>query len=352
MDRMKRIWQALPVLLGAVLLTFLLGSCRARTNGAGAQNDRLSGKAAAVSNVSGGKTDGAENMAAADRTPDGEASSGETDADRPDRTREKRDAERREYDDSAAVEIVEGTGRTLYTEGDKEGMAAEDAQAASSAPKLDEAAAETATQIVGADSSDRMGVSPDADEADSAAVYYTVLLRDRLGTLFECKRMTAYLEMPDDHVTVYRTSPEHRLLTEAGVYDASGRLLEQNLRVDDGWVVRKDPDLIVKVVDGSVLGRGVSGLSAARAIRERLVSREGWRNMQAVRKGRVLLISAELLEAPYLRTAAVLMIAREAYPALFDDVDTDEALRRLAEEATGMAPTGVYVLPGQGGETP
>ena len=80
-----------------------------------------------------------------------------------------------------------------------------------------------------------MGEDPDAEAADSALTYYTVLLQDRMGSLFECQRANVYWETAQDHVTVHKTSPEHALILQSGAYDVSSRLLPENLLVDDGW---------------------------------------------------------------------------------------------------------------------
>ncbi len=344
MDRIGRTITAAVSLAASLVLAGMCCGCRARTTGLPSPDERLRGTVESETDIHRGDgADGAE-QTEADRTGKHGETIPEAGDDRPDRTRERKDASRKEYDENAAVEIVEGTGRALHGEGEGGGMASEDPQAASSVSGLNDLAAETATLKVTAEATDRMGVSPDAPEADSAMVYYTVLLQDRLGSLFECKRVNAYLETKEDRLTVYRTSSEHQLLTGAGVYDVSGRLLETNLLIDDGWVMRKDPDLIVKLVDGSILGRGVIGTSAARSARDSMLKREGWLSMRAVRNRRVVLISADMMEAPYLRTAAMLIIAREAYPNLFADVDPDTALQQLAEEATGTALTGTWYL--------
>ena len=208
--------------------------------------------------------------------------------------------------------------------------------------QVSETAEETATQTVAAEEAEQMGVSEDAEAADSAMTYFTVLLLDRMGSLFECQRQNVYWETARDHVTIHKTSPEHALILNAGCYDVSARLLPENLRVDDGWVARKNPGVIVKIVDGSVLGGGVGSDRAARALAQSLRGREGWAAIDAVKSGRILLLSQELLEAPYLQTAAMVMIAKTANPALLADVDLDDALRMLMEEATGTLPTGVY----------
>ena len=68
--------------------------------------------------------------------------------------------------------------------------------------------------------------------------------------------------------------------------------------------------------------------------------------MDAVKNRRVLLLSQELLEAAYLQTASMLLIAKTAYPDLFSDVEADQALTMLSEEAAGKLPTGIYYFSG------
>jgi hypothetical protein len=73
-----------------------------------------------------------------------------------------------------------------------------------------------------------------------------------------------------------------------------------------------------------------------------LRSREGWAAIDAIQNRRILLLSEDLLQAPYLQTAAMVMIAKTANPDLFADVDLDHMLQMLMEEATGTLPTAVY----------
>ena len=96
--------------------------------------------------------------------------------------------------------------------------------------RVQEAAEETATQTVPAEEADQMGVDDEAEAADSSMTYFTVLLRDRLNSLFECKRINLYWEEAEDHVTIHKTSLAHRLILDAGAYDVSARLLPENLR--------------------------------------------------------------------------------------------------------------------------
>ncbi|MBR1585266.1 MAG: hypothetical protein IJ662_07000 [Clostridia bacterium] len=325
---MKRI--ILWLCLAALMLC--LTGCRARVTGKGPAGEQAA-QASGNGGPGGGQAGGALD---ADAQPLPEGDEG-------DKTRENPDADRKEYDEAAEAEILPGAEGTLHGPGSGDG-ADQDANEGDADPvsKLREEAERAARLTVAAQEAERLGVSESAAMAETALTYYQVLLQDRLGGLMECKRQYVYWETAQDHVTVYKKSPEHQLITQAGAYDVSARLLEENLRVDDGWVARKNPGVIVKAVDPAVLGGGVEALAPARAAYQALLSRPGWQGVDAVKAGRVLLLSQEALSTPYLQTAAALYIAKIAAPTLFEDVDPAEALAALMGEATGYAPQGTY----------
>ena len=329
-------------LLLLLALCLLLSGCRIRLTGTVPQ-DVPSGTAETAGTDRPGESRAEEPDREADAEP--EENGGETTG----KTKENPDASRKEYDENAPAEIVAGTDRQVHGPGGGSGTPEADEDAEQTAARLDDAAEETVTQTVAAEEAEQTGVSEEAEQADSAATYYTVLLQDRTETLFECQRLNVYWESPEDHVTVYKTSLPHSLILQAGAYDVSARLLEENLRVDDGWIGRKNPDVVVKAVDRSVLGSGIFSTGEAQQVYAELMAREGWTGLGAVQNGRVLLVSEELLEAPHLQTALALMIARTAYPELFADTDIDRALNMLSEEATGSIPAGTWYYIGQGG---
>ena len=341
---MNRIRRVLLLLLVAGLMPFL-SACRVRTNGGG--SGQFIPAAAGNNAQAGGAEDTAGTGAVSGETQEGGETDPQKNGETGTRTKENPDASRKEYDENAPVEILPGTGRLLYGEGEDNsaGAASDDAQAAGAF--LNDQAEEPAYQTVAARETENKGVSEDADKADSAMTYFTVLLEDRGGSLYECQRVNLYWETTGDHVTVHKSSAAHSLILNAGAYDVSARLLPENLRVDDGWVVRKNPQVIVKVVDGSILGSTVSSPAAAKDVYRELSLREGWPGIDAVRNHQVLILSQELLDAPYLQTAAMLMIAKTANPELYADVDLQQALQMLAEEATGAVPYGIYYYSGE-----
>ena len=319
------------VFLLLLLLCLALSGCRTRTAGTGGTGpDKESG-------LSGTASASLPDDRAEEQNP-GDKQNGEPGS----RTREHPEASRKEYDENAPAEMVPGTERTVHGAGEGGGASAADEDARETADRLNDGAEDTVSRTVPAEQAEQMGVSEDGKQADSAMTYYTVLLQDRLGGLFECQRLTVYWETAEDRVTVFKTSPEHQLILNAGAYDVSARLLEENLHVDDGWIGRKNPGVIVKAVGSGVLGTGVSSADAAKKIYAALQARDGWSGIDAVRSGRVLLLSGELLEAPHLQVAAMLAVAKTAYPALMEDVDMTKALAMLAEEAAGSIPSGIY----------
>ena len=325
--------KAKKMLLPLLVLSLCLLLCGCRT--------RINGSAEIL------LPDAAENRA--DETKQEESISDESEwtetggsAENSGKTKENPEASRKEYDESAPAEIVPGTNRLLHETGEGNGAPAANIEAETRANQLNDQAEEAAAQTITAQEAEQMGVSDDAEAADSALTYFTVLLQDRIGSLFECKRLNAYWETARDHVTIHKSAPEHAMILNAGCYDVSARLLSENLRVDDGWVTRKNPGVIIKIVDSNTLGGGVGSGRAAKAVYESLRSRKGWAAVDAVKNRRILLLSQEMLEAPYLQTAAMVMIAKTANPDLFTDVDLNRALSMLMEEATGTLPTGTY----------
>ena len=331
----------LPVLL---LFCLLLSGCRTRiADGGPADLNSQTGKAEETQESRPGfQADGGteENRDAGEQEKNGDSGG---------QTRENPEASRKEYDETRPAEILPGTERTVHGGGEGDGASADGEDPENTAAKLKERAEQTATRTVPAEDAEQKGISEDAEAADSAMTYYTVLLETRTGSLFECQRLTVYWETAEDHVTIFKTSPEHSMILNAGAYDVSSRLLEENLRVDDGWIGRKNPGVIVKTVNRRILGTGVSSAGTARKVYTELLSRPGWAETDAVRNRRVLLLSEELLETPYFRVAAMLMIARTANAVLFTDVDMDQALGMLAEESSGSIPGGIYYFDGQGG---
>ena len=320
------------ILLLALLSALALTSCRARTG--------LDGSALQAEGGQGGAAASAADIGAEAASDTAGAVDEEAEP-----LWENPASRRREYDETATAEVRSDAEGQIHRPGEGPGLPDESAEASASVSRLSDSAEKTAVEKETVTEADRLGVSTDAPEASSALHYYQTLLADRLESLLECKRVYAYLETERDFVTVSRHSAEHELLIDAGVYDVAARLTEDRLAVDSGWISRKNPDLIVKLVDSSVLGPGLLTDSAAEAKRDALLAREGLADTEAVRAGRAVLIPSAALETPWLRIAALLAIAKTAYPELMADVVLEDAVGQLREEA--LAESGVWLFTGR-----
>lgn len=259
------------------------------------------------------------------------------------KTTQDPDAQRREYDEQAASQVSTLAQHTIHAPGEEETLPGQAADTEAAVDRTDEQGTRTASMTIPAEAADRMGTAEDAEAAATQLMYYSVLLEERVGSLFECRRKELYWEGRQELHTVFKTWPEHQLILRAGCYDVSSRLLEENLTVDAGWVRRKNPGVIVKIVDRSVLGSGVADAGGAEKVWARLAARPGWDGIDAVRNRRIVLISEQLLTSQRLQTAALLYIAKTASPDVFADVDPAEALRALSQEEGGAPAEGLFV---------
>ena len=95
-----------------------------------------------------------------------------------------------------------------------------------------------------------------------------------------------------------------------------------------------------------MLGSGVFSTAGAKAVRDTLAARDGWAELDAVKNGRIILLSQELLTTQARRTAAEVLLAKAMYPSLMSDTDAEEALRTLTEEIDGRSLSGTFIFVG------
>lgn len=226
--------------------------------------------------------------------------------------------------------------------------------AAPSAEPSTEPSAEPSTEPIAAPSdapavtetpSGKSGETKPNDEGGAIATVVdeiTEYLDAGLGSMYECQKGYVYLETTDDFTTVNRSDARHRLILDAGGYNCGDKLLDDALTVDAGWVLRKNPAVMVKCVGSDVLGAEVSDTTAAAAEYAEFVAREGFDGASAVINGRVLLLSDELFATEEGRLLAKLYIARELYPTLFGESDIDDFTAEIRDGGGQDLTIGVF----------
>ena len=192
-----------------------------------------------------------------------------------------------------------------------------------------------------------IGDDEEAAQADTGGALgiidlYTNLLAEGRGALFECQRVYVYFELIEDYRTVNRSSAEHALIIGAGGYNLAERLRDDMLTVEDSWVIRRNPALIIKVVGADILGAGITDVSAAATMRDSLSARPGWDGVNAVIEGNILLISSQLLATDEGQLIAKLYIARAMYPTLFSDINISAFYQQLKDAGGTDFTDGIY----------
>ena len=302
---------------------------------------------AARDGMAGSSSSAAEGQEPEDRSAEGDGPSapsadGEANPDAP--AQDDRAARRRAYSDSAPAVLSEDAARAVQAFSPDEALPVRPApgEGESGTAREDDLGGMTVTETLPSDDAQELGVADDAPSAETALQYYETLLASRTGSLFECKRLYVYWETTADHVTAGRDADAHAVILLAGGYNVAVKRPADALAIDDGWISRKAPDCVVKCVPSGVLGQGVLGGGAAKSICAALLARPGWRGLPAVRAGRVLLLSEELMATRAGRTAAAVALAQVMYPDLMADVDAEAAARQLLEESVGADVGGQY----------
>jgi len=240
-----------------------------------------------------------------------------------------------ETDDEAALvaEVAEPEAPAMHS------MPSEQGETAVAVPEIE--AMDSLTETVLAEQESETNPSDEGNAVGIIIDANAQFLRAGLGALYECERGYVYFEMAQAFETVSRASEVHALIVEAGGYNVAERLAGAAPVAEADWVVRKNPNVIVKCV-GS-LGAGVTSTAAARAEMAELSGRPGWDGVSAVVNRTMVMISSELLETAEGRLLAKLYIAEAMYPVLFADTSIAEIARAMAEAGGKRFDDGVYV---------
>ena len=221
------------ILLAALLLT--LTGCRTRTTG----SVPPPGESGPVTETDPGQAEQPE-------PPEGDpAEDGDTNPESDAPTVTGPDSDRKTYAQDADAEVVPGADHALTQQGDGGKTPEHDSNGAPGGAKDSANGEKTAKETVPADQAGQTGADQSGQTAETAQLYYQTLLEDRLSDLFECQRFYVYWETPEDYRTVHKSSDEHQIILKAGAYDASAKLQSDALTVDDGWIQRKNPCVIV-----------------------------------------------------------------------------------------------------------
>lgn len=181
------------------------------------------------------------------------------------------------------------------------------------------------------DPSDRDDPSEEDKEQEEAPIHtaveiYQELMAANNAELYECQRLQVYFELESEFASVTRDDYRHVLIEKAGGYNIA-EIKYSEITAD--WVDRKQPQIIVKVVDSSVLGSGVYDTSAADSKLSEILYREGFEGLPAVTSATIVAISNELFDSKEGQVLAELYMAKAMYPAIYGDYNLEDVTGEL-----------------------
>ncbi|MDR0568736.1 MAG: ABC transporter substrate-binding protein [Spirochaetaceae bacterium] len=158
---------------------------------------------------------------------------------------------------------------------------------------------------------------------------YQQIIDSRLARVPESGRPRVFLEM---HAGPFHTgSPQSQFYQQvelAGGINIARELadnpLSDDIEVSSEWVVKKDPDYIVREV--SALRYTEKDTNAIKPMYDEIIARPGFDALKAVKNRKIFLIGNDIHSRPgYI--VGVCYLAKEFYPDLFKDLDP-EAVHR------------------------
>lgn len=176
---------------------------------------------------------------------------------------------------------------------------------------------------------------------------YRKLVEERVGKLKPEERVRVYLEgRTGDYVTYGQKSGGHQRIVMAGGANIAGNEPIPYPRVNAEWVLRQNPQVILKEVMSKrvPIGYGVTETEALKEMREAMMKRAGWDQLDAVKNGRVYLISTDLSASPR-DVITLCYMAKWFYPKLFEDIDPSSIHREILEKFHGLQYRGLWVYP-------
>lgn len=144
---------------------------------------------------------------------------------------------------------------------------------------------------------------------------YLSLIRSRIPAATDNRSpIRAYAELYGDYQVMGNGSMGEELLTMFGIENIA-HTVYLNPKVNGEWVVREDPDVMIKIASGTNID-----YPDLHRIYEKIVSRPGFSNISAVKNHRVYVINSEAFSGAR-SIAGALYLAKVFYPEYFRDID-------------------------------
>lgn len=179
---------------------------------------------------------------------------------------------------------------------------------------------------------------------------YLVAINDKVSRIPEEKRVRVYLEQNKDFTAASNGSGLNDMCTLAGGDNIGLGLTGSSPTIDSEWVIQENPEVIVKTANhgNKYMGYEKENATDASALREAIMNRTGWQNIEAVQDNRVFMLSDSNAAKPTF-FIGVAYLAKLFYPDQFNDLDPEaihqEYLTRFQRLDYDLKKHGVFAYP-------
>lgn len=171
------------------------------------------------------------------------------------------------------------------------------------------------------------------------------IVKDRVQNLPPEKKPKVYWESSfAAYSTFARDTGADPLIRWAGGINIAGEEPATNPKVSAEWVIQKNPDFIIKYAGRDLAGWNVTDAEKLKQSREEIISRPGFKETNAVKNGRVYIVSDLITCAPR-GAAGIYYLAKWFHPDLFKDVDPEAIHREMLKKFYNEELRGVWVYP-------
>ena len=171
------------------------------------------------------------------------------------------------------------------------------------------------------------------------------LIKERVKDLEDEQKPRVYIEGMSDYATYGPKSPVHTAIITCGGINIFADAVGAYPKVDPEALIERNPQVILRDIwRGCVpCGYDVTDTGPLEEFRNAIMSRPGWDHIDAVKNGRVYLISFSAKSTH--SSVWYSYVAKWLHPELFEDIDPVAIHREWMEKFLGVEYKGVYAYP-------
>ena len=183
-----------------------------------------------------------------------------------------------------------------------------------------------------------------AEELINFEQQYLDLIEERVEDLTEEQKPRVFLEAYKEYGAYGPGHSSHDALIACGGINIFADI-DNYAVIDPEAVIERNPQVIIKSISGGGVpsGYGVTDTGPMEELRNNIMSRPGWDHIDAVKNGRVYLISTDTKSTHACVHRSY--YAKCLHPELFEDIDPEAIHEEWFQKFLGIEYVGVYAYP-------